>query len=336
MPVDAETAVTLDLPDAVEVVAWHPAGRLLAAGDLSGTVAVVDADTGRAALAVPDGHGPVSALAWAPSGCCLAVGTVNGRIHLATPQGVRALDAPGGITALAWSPSGHVLAVGAGPTAHAVTAQGDRIGSLGPLAGTVQDLAWCAGPGPLAVAAGTAVLWCTPGASCEAVDRWAAKAQVRCLSPAPTGDARLAAGDLGGTVRVLDAGTDDEVTVSGFTRRIARLAWDPAGTRLAVPDEHAVTVWHLDGAQLARDEPTWLTWHDDDVTDLAFGQVGGSTWLASVDALGCLRAGRAEPAGPALALRIGRSSRCLRWRPGLPQVAVGDVDGEVRLVALSR
>lgn len=320
------------LRDAVEHLRWRPDGALIAVGAVNGELALVDGKALRPTTPPTRCRGAVSAIAWSPTGTHLAVATDTGDVLILNGDSDRTVAVEAPITALAWSPTGDLLAVGTAWSLLTLTDDGDILASVGPLEGGVHGIAWAPGPGPLAAATGGGLAWCQVGSSGEPVEVWPSTGLVRCLSADRTHE-RLAYGDLGGVLRVVDVASQEELSISGFAHRIGQVAWTPSGTHLAVPEDDTVVLWHLRGIELVSDEPTTLEGHDGVVVDLAFDPDTASSRLASISAHGGLRIDTLDQSESAHATALDGSPRCLDWRPGRPEVAVGDGDGALHLVA---
>jgi len=320
------------LGDAVELVEWCPDGRLLAAGDLAGSLVILDSTTGDAKVCLPGGAGAITAMAWSPCGNLLAAGTVAGDLVFVDDWSHRTVPVEAPVSALRWSPVGDLLTVGAGWSVLSLNPDGEFVGCVGPLDGGVHAVEWAPGPAPIAAGTGVGIAWCTPGAAAEPVETWTTSGVVRCLATDPH-RGRLACGDLGGVLRVFEVASGEELAISGFAHRIARAVWDSDGTHLAIPEDDAVVVWKLEGLTLVDDDPVIVGSHGEVVIDLAFDPAPGSARLASVDVAGRLCVATVGHPGKQ-EIPLGCPARCLRWQPGQRRVAVGDGDGAVHLVVI--
>lgn len=329
----------MTLDDATGAVAWSASGRLLAAGSLDGTLTVLGS-RGETIGPLPRHDHGCTALAWHPRHHVLASGGLDGAVHVVrfTAAGAQWWSLPVGarVAALAWAPAGDVLAVAAGPSVSVVSLSGAHVAAFPLLAGGVPALAWVeGGPAPLVAATKGAVVWLSPTVGAEPVQEWGVTGAARALA-ADRGRRRLAIGDLGGTLRVSCPANGDEVSVSGFSKRIEQLAWDATGRRLAVVSGERATVWTLDEAvEITSDEPIGLDAHDGRVTAVAYGGTGG-TELAMADTSGHVARWRVEGPGgwvgedtdPVVA-DLGAAVLTLAWHPRGTTLAAGSADGSI-------
>ena len=118
-----------EVPVDALTLALSPDGRVLAAGDRSGGVTLIDAERGvvlnRGAAPAETAEPPISAVAFAPGGTMLALGDQQGKVslwalHASAPEALRGADPPtrlvslpghrGPVAALAFDAQGHHLA----------------------------------------------------------------------------------------------------------------------------------------------------------------------------------------------------------------------------------
>jgi WD40 repeat protein len=332
-----EQIAALDEAIATVTVTGGPRGRradrgLVAAGDMSGTVRVLDPADPCAVPLAPDGHsGGVSASTWSPGGHVLASAGCDGTVHLTTfGTDATVVDVGRWPAAMAWSPAGDLLAIAAASDVVVVDANGDHIATHPCLPGAVRGLAWADGPGPLAAGTHGAVAWLAPGLDPAPVALWPVTGAARCLTTDPE-RRRLATGDLAGVVRLTDLAAGSETVISRWEDRIERLAWDRAGTRLAVPDGDEVVVWPLEGIVPVGDEPVRLAGHDAQVSDLAYGGHDGCT-LVTGGADGHVVRWVPESLHDPRAIDLGAAVTTVTWSRAAGRFVVGTVDGRIAFV----
>jgi WD40 repeat protein len=106
------TTVTRSGGRGVELLAWNPAGTVLAIA--RGHAVAISAGDGRPISYLPAVESTIAGLSWSPDGALIACACYGG-VRLFDPKtrrGVRRLDAAGSMLSLAWSPDGSVIACG--------------------------------------------------------------------------------------------------------------------------------------------------------------------------------------------------------------------------------
>jgi WD40 repeat protein len=284
----------------ITAVRVQPRGCLVATAGEDGRMCVLDGTTGErrgeADTGSSEGHW-ADHLDWSPDGGVLA-GTAGRTLHLRHEDGRdEAWDGhPGSIEALAWAPTGRRLASGANKGVYLW-----NIGSWKP----VKVLEF-------------------PGAT---------------VSLAWSRDGRaLAAGTQDGFLHIrlqVPGTTPRRLTMSGYPGKVSALAWHPGRAakqlRIATCGGSDVVVWTLDtrrGGKQARP----LRRHDRTVTALGWSGNAGE-WLASGDRRGRLCLWDASDS-PVFETNLGAEITQLRWHPEQASLAVGCVDGTLRLFSL--
>lgn len=286
--------------EGVTAVRVHPDGSLVATAGEDGCLRLWDAATGGPADGADSGADDgrwAEHLAWSPDGSVLA-GTTGRTVHLRHGDGRHETwdGHPGGIGALAWAPTGRRLASGANKGVYLW-----NVGSWEP----VKVLEF---PG-----AAVSLAWSRDGRA-------------------------LAAGTQDGFLHLrlqVPGTTARRLTMSGYPGKVACLAWQPAKPgrhlRVATCGGSDVVVWTLD-TRTGGKQPRPLRQHDRAVTALGWSRPAGA-WLASGDRGGhlCIWGSADEPV---FETKLGAEITRVLWHPEQPRLAVGCVDGTLRLFSL--
>lgn len=320
------------LAEAVSALGWSADGSVLAAADLGGGLALVEA-AGDGSLQVTGSHpahrGGATTLAWHPRRRLLATGGIDGQVRLYGEGSLGGFTVGGWVRAMAWSPEGNLLAVAGGAAVVVVDPAGAHVAAFPCLAGTVHDLAWIDGPAPLAAAAGTAVAWLDLRFDGEPLEQWTVRGAAMVLAPDARRE-RLAIGELAGSVRVVDVADGAETLITGWSQRLRALCWSTDGRWLVAAAGEEIRLWRVRELELVGEEPIRLRGHAAMVTALAAGGTGEGA-LASGGDDGVLAVWPAGRLHDPQVLTVGAPVRRLAWRPGGDAVAVGTADGRVCL-----
>ncbi|MBI3723291.1 protein kinase [bacterium] len=325
-------------------VVVSPDGSRIAAGTTEGFLVVLDAETGKALLALDSGHkAQIDAMAFSPDGRLLATSSTHGHsIHVrdvASGSVVAKIVAPLARVPLpprgvAWSPDGARLAVGFGGNATG------HLGIFDPATGETIAFLEAAHENWT-----NAVAWSPDGKeiATSSVDR-----TLRIWEPTLTKPPRTLVGHENGvnavayspdglllasvshdhTVRIWDAASGRErerERLRGHTEQVGSLAWCPKGSRLASGSmDGTVRIWDLDGgatAVLTAARP---------VSDVAWS-ADGKRVVAATGAHD-LKVWDA-PAGVAtVAFRAHRAELAVfAWSPDGRRLATGSFDQTVRI-----
>ena len=334
------------LDDSARHLAWSD-GALVAACD-DGNVCVA-----------PDGVHVRHRLDAQPTALAVGSGVVlcgalDGRVMAFSTSGTAAASLGRSITAAAAIGDGFVVAHGDQLTVVDVDAAADRHlrpgPSVDPGVGTVTVLDRVAGR--MALVGGTCGCSWFDGGFCIVDDHHALPTIVAVASDRRA--RRVALGDLGGSIHVLQPGGAEPVELTGYPDRVGLLCWTTDGRHLCAAAADEVTVWTPDDAghgdsappiwRTAHghdhehddhrsgddrpDEPLRLVGHDDAITALAASPTDGL--VASGDAGGHVRLwspGRLDtPVGTISADGIVLA---LAWRRDGRSLAVSTSDGSL-------
>jgi len=275
------------LDDFITGLAWSPDGSRLAAGSVSGQVAIYDAAQGSAVHLFAQAHTDgCDALAWRPDGKALATAGRDGTWKLwdAVEGKVLVEHEAGALWAehLAWSPRpvgelGHLLVLGAGNKVTLWNEKGEAAGTSMPFPRTVADLAWILGGATLAVATSASVSLREPATGKE--ERiFHARDPILNLSFSPSGK-WLMTGNQDCSVHVWNTDNGGEMHMRGYAAKVRQLAWHRGSRWLAAGGGEAISVWDCSGRGPEGRMPTILEWHPDQISALHYQPEGD--WLAS-------------------------------------------------------
>jgi hypothetical protein len=145
----------------------------------------------------------------------------------------------------------------------------------------------------------------------------------------------VAAGDLGGSVHLLQPGSDEGSELTGYPDRVSLLAWMATGVGLCATADDELTVWRAADDGLHEPEPVRLVAHDEAITALAASPT--SDLVATGDAEGhlCLWSPlRVET--PVAHVSAHGVVLALAWAPSGHELAVSTSAGELLRCAVVR
>jgi len=268
-------------------LAWSPDGKQLAAGSVSGQVAIYDAVQGRAVHLFEQAHADgCDVLAWRPDGNALATAGRDGTWKLwdATDGKILAEHEAGAMWAehLAWSSKpiderGHLLALGAGNTVTLWNEIGQAVGESLKVAKTVSEIAWIIGGTTLAIATSSEVI---VRDALDNTDERVFKSRDPILNMAfsPSGK-WLMTGNQDCSVHVWNTDNGGEMHMRGYAAKVRQLAWHRGSRWLATGGGETISVWDCSGRGPEGRTPLLLEWHPDQISALHYQPEGD--WLAS-------------------------------------------------------
>jgi WD40 repeat protein len=275
------------LDDFITSIAWSPDGTQLAAGAVSGQVAIYDVGEGKAIHLFGQAHADgCDAVAWRPDGKALATAGRDGKWKLwnAADGKVLAEQEAGAPWAehLAWSArpigdKGHLLALGAGNNLTLWTEAGASAGEAIKFPRTVVDVAWILGGATLAAAFTNGISQRDPATGQE--ERiFHARDPILSMAFSPTGK-WLMTGNQDCTIHVWNTDGGAEMHMRGYPAKVRQLAWHRGSRWLASGGGPAISVWDCSGRGPEGRTPAVLEWHHDLVSALHYQPEGD--WLAS-------------------------------------------------------
>jgi len=268
------------------------------------------------------------AAAWSPDGDHLALGTLDGVLILDRTGTVIAERRGGWCCSVAWSPDGTRLASGVGRSVVVLDAAGTEIFS-GERASTVTAVAWVNRRVASAAYGGVHLHHASRTAP---RDQMPFTGSLLALSVSP--DRKwIATGNQDATLHVWRLGrSGDELSMSGYPRKISALAFSPDSTMLASGGGSDVTVWDFTGRGPRGSTPRVLSGHEEAVVALAWASRGGLLAAAASDgSVAVWHPARARPGRPEPAIESMRRdspATALCW-DGFGRLLVGWSDSTV-------
>lgn len=322
------------LGESLADLAWSPSGDVLYAGSSDGMLNAYKVD-GDWLFSTPLHEQGLTCVRPRPDGRYVATAGEDGRVRLVDGQNGEAVEtlADDDLWAehLAWSADGKVLACAAGKRIYVRNGSG-KTDAWDGHPGNVGALAWARQGKRLASAANKGVyLWNIGAWDPMRVLEFPGAAVSLAWNRSGTA---LAAGTQDGFLymRLQPAGkTAKRLTMSGYPGKVAGLQWHPRRERVATCGGSDVVIWDVDINKGQRKAQP-LRRHDRTVTVLAYSPDGGL--LASGD-----RAGRAclwSDAGEVvMEMELGSEITSITWQPGGNRLAVGTVEGLIRLFSVA-
>lgn len=321
------------LAESLSALAWSPVGDTLYTGSADGSLNAYQAD-GDWLFSTRTHDRGITRVCPKPDGKCVATAGEDGRVRL--------VDSHTGDTVetlvrdelwaehLAWSADGRVLAGAAGHRIYVRNGTG-KTSEWDGHPGNVGALAWARQGKRLASAANKGVyLWNVglwdpvrvlefPGAAVSLA--WNARGTA------------LAAGTQDGFLylRVQVPGSTAKIlTMSGYPGKVAVLQWHPRRERVATCGGSDVVIWDVD-VKRGRRNAVPLRRHDRTVTVLAYSPDG--RLLVSGDRVGRLCFWDAK-GQVVLEMELGSEITAVAWQPAGSYLAIGTVDGLIRLFSV--
>jgi WD40 repeat protein len=260
----------------VRAMALSPDHTTLAVGTADGCWQCLQAHTGTPITQAAQAQGlmAVTALAWSAEGTWLAIGGEGATLTLAQPatghvQTVN-LNKTGWVSVLQWHPSNPWLLVACQRQLHVWNAQTQQIMYQSPVFDKAITGA-CWHPvlaDQLALVSGTGLhrLKITEQKPLRSFN-WGAMLFGLHWSP----DAKtLATATHDNALHVWNAKTGNDLHMSGYTARIAAMAWSCDGRFIATSGDQDVTIWDFAGKGPEGSMPVMLSAHEGRITQLAY------------------------------------------------------------------
>ena len=321
-------------------LAWSPDGARLAAGSVSGQVAIYDVASGKALHVLEKAHEDgCDAVAWRPDSKALATAGRDGKWKLwdAVEGKVLVEHEAGAMWTehLAWSTKpigerGHLLAVGAGKQVTLWNEQGAASGEPLKPQKTVTDLAWIMGGTTLALATSTEVIVHDPADGDERV--FQAKDPILAMAFSPSGK-WLMTGNQDATIHVWQTDSDAQMHMRGFPAKVRQLAWHRGSRWLATGGGPSIAVWDCSGKGPEGRMPLLLEGHTEPVSALHYQPAGD--WLASGARDGGLAIwSPTQRENQISRAKIASGVTRVAWSPDGKLLAATGEEGEVQVLAV--
>jgi len=322
-------------------LAWSPDGTRLAAGSVSGQVAIYDVAAGKALHVLEKAHEDgCDAVAWRPDSNALATAGRDGKWKLwdAVEGKVLAEHEAGALWAehLAWSAKpigerGHLLAVSGGKQVSLWNEQGAAAGEPLKPQKTVADLAWIMGGTTLAIATSTEVIVHNPTDGDERV--FQAKDPILSMAFSPSGK-WLMTGNQDATIHVWQTDSDAQMHMRGFPAKVRQLAWHRGSRWLATGGGPAIAVWDCSGKGPEGRMPLLLEGPTEQPVSALHYQPAGD-WLASGARDGSLAIwSPTQRENQISRAKIASGVTRVAWSPDGKLLAATGEDGEVQVLAV--
>jgi WD40 repeat protein len=328
------------LDDFITGLAWSADGSLLAAGSVSGQLAIYHAADGQIMHRIEQAHADgCDALAWRPDMQALATAGRDGtwRLWRADDAAQLAEHDAGALWPehLAWSPQplegrGHWLVLGAGSSLSFWDEKGAPIRPAGKLPRTISDVGWLGGS-TVAVATSTGVTY--RNAVKDTEERlFPSKDSILTMSISPSGR-WLMTGNQDCSVHVWNTENGAEMHMRGYAAKVRQMAWHRGSRWLAAGGGPGISVWDCSGRGPEGRQPTILDFHQEMVSALHYQPRGD--WLAS----GARDGGVAvwSPTQRQQRVAAGKiASGVTRavWSPDGARLAVGGEAGEIQILGV--
>ncbi len=329
----AELAWATVLGESIADLAWLPSGELLLAGSADGELCAFRNDA-QWQFRVQAHQQGITRVCPSPSGQSIATTGEDGAVRLWQSQTSDLLETLAQdhywAEQLAWSTDGTLLAGSAGAQLYMRDADG-LTNEWDDHPGNVNALAWAPKGHQLASATNKAVYLWNPG-SRQPTRVLSFPGAAVSLAWSHNGRA-LAAGTQDGFLHIrlqLPGSTPRQLSMSGYPGKVTSLSWHPKRLRIATCGGSDLVLWDLDDKKGNR-KATPLRRHSATVTALSYAPEG--QLLASADRYGrlCIWSEKAEVA---FEMELGTEITTLAWQPGARSLAVGSIDGVLRLFTL--
>jgi WD40 repeat protein len=329
----SELAWATVLGESIANIAWLPKGDLLFAGTADGELSGYRTDAECSYRIQAHQRGLIQ-ISPCPAGKTVATTGEDGALLLwqtASGEPVQTLARDHDWAEhLAWSPDGKILAGAAGSRLYLRDGDG-KVSEWDGHPGNVAALAWAPKGRQLASATNKGVYLWNVG-SWQPTQVLSFPGAAISLAWSHNGRA-LAAGTQDGFLYIrlqLPGTTPRQLSMSGYPGKVTGLSWHPKQLRVATCGGSDVVLWELDANKGSR-RATPLRRHSHTVTTLAYSPRGNL--LASADRSGRLCIWDANGM-LAFEMELGTEITSLAWHPDAHRLAVGSVDGVLRLFIL--
>lgn len=158
--------------------------------------------------------------------------------------------------------------------------------------------------------------------------RWVEAPTITAVAISGDGNS-VAAGDLTGSLHIVDPHTGEGVEITGYPDRIANLCWTGTSREVVVAADDELTIWSVDNTGQTSDNPRILVGHDSPITAVAADPT--SARLAAGDLTGGLTIwdlGRTENK-PVAKFEAGSQVVRLAWAPDGATLAASSAAGHL-------
>lgn len=232
-------------------VAYSPDGKVLAAGTVSGTIKIWDAQTAKELRVLGGRDEPVESMAFSPDGLTLASGSDDGTLILWDTKSWKAkhkIRLNGArVRSVAFSPDGKTIAGSIIPLARRASPTLVTTNDLPTNGDNVIDVAGYY----LQSAGGAAKLWDVETGK-ESLQLATSEKQIAVVAFSP--DGRTVANAVAdNTVRLITVKNGEILTLRGHTRRVIAVAFSPDGRTVAsASEDNTVRLWDVSDSRTAR------------------------------------------------------------------------------------
>ena len=330
------------LDDFITSLAWSPDGTRLAAGSVSGQVAIYDATEGKPIHRFEQAHTEgCDAIAWRPDGGALATAGRDGKWKLwDTADGKVLVEHEAGALwaeHLAWSGKpvsgkGHLLALGAGGSFTFWTENGAAHGEAIKIPKkTIAALAWILNGTTLAVATSTEIML-RDHATDEEPRAFRSRDPILNFAFSPSGK-WLMTGNQDNSVHVWNTDNGAEMHMRGFAAKVRQLAWHRHSRWFATGGGPSIAVWDCSGRGPEGRTPLQLEWHAEPVSALEYQPEGD--WLASGARDGSIAIwSPTQRQNQISRAKIASGVTQAGWSPDGKLLAVAGESGEIQVLAV--
>jgi len=315
------------LPDYVNDVDVSSDGRHVAAGSVSGHLAIVDLHGDARTI---DAHeGDVVRARWSPSGAFVATCGIDGALRIWQPSGALIAESrhAGWATDLAWRPSSDEVAATIGRRVVRLLADGTESVRHPDLKATAECLAWSDDGRRLFVGhyGGVTMFQGTP----QPVKSFPWKGAPLVVAASPDGK-WVVSGNHDSSLHVWKIANGDDLQMTGFATKVQLIAWSRDSMRLANTSMEEVCEWNFAGRGPKGTTPVSMLGHTSRLVGLRYSPTHPDI-LGSAASDGSLCLWRPTRSRESLvhSHQSDFSLRTMTWSPTELRMLCGTAGGEV-------